>query len=119
MAEGTEPDLVLMEMGPDTGGNQASARIRSDLGIPVVLISTASGAQSAAAFGQVMWPTDPLELKGAIETALHRHRMEEELRRSQRLFRKVFSDQDAIGLALIGPDRRFLSANPRLCCMLG
>jgi PAS domain S-box-containing protein len=43
---------------------------------------------------------------------------EEALRQSEQRFRELF-EQGPIGIALLGPDRRFVKVNAALCCMLG
>jgi PAS domain S-box-containing protein len=47
-----------------------------------------------------------------------RWRVEEELRRSEKVFRTLF-DLSAIGMAQVSPEGRYLSVNRKLCQMLG
>ncbi len=55
---------------------------------------------------------------GIATDATERRRTEEELRRSEALFRGAFTNA-GIGMALVGPDGRFLQVNRNLCDLLG
>ncbi len=69
-----------------------------------------------------------LVYKAIVETGLKKpfsllltdvRKEQEALRRSEKRFRKVFTDQGAIGMALTDEDGRWVEANPRLRDMVG
>jgi two-component system, response regulator PdtaR len=89
-AAGThKPDLVLMDINlPGTvDGIAAAVAIRGDCHLPVVFLTahcddrTVKRAAVAGAFGYVLKPFTGPGLKAAIETALHKHQTEMEMRR--------------------------------------
>jgi CheY-like chemotaxis protein len=81
------PDLVLMDVrlkGP-MDGVEAAALIQSHQRIPVVFLTAYSNkdvqdrAELTEPYGYILKPFDEREMHGAIETALHKHRMKREL----------------------------------------
>jgi CheY-like chemotaxis protein len=85
-----KPDLVLMDITLSGGinGIVAALAIRGNFHVPVVFLTahaddpTMKRAVNAGAFGYVLKPYSGAGLKGAIETALHKHRTEIESRAS-------------------------------------
>ena len=85
-----KPDLVLMDITLAGGVNGiiAAVAIRGTFHVPVVFLTahaddrTMDRAVGAGAFGYVLKPFTGAELKGAIETALHKHQTETENRRA-------------------------------------
>jgi two-component system cell cycle sensor histidine kinase/response regulator CckA len=84
------PDLVLMDVvqGGKTDGAETAKQIRDRFHTPVIfLLSGATGTPKRAAnpepMGYLLKPFGESELQMAIETALYRHRMEEQLRNNQ------------------------------------
>ena len=84
------PDLVLMDItlaGP-VNGIVAALAIRGNFHVPVVFLTahaddgTMERAVAAGAFGYVLKPFSGAGLKAAIETALHKHQTEIEIRRA-------------------------------------
>ena len=91
-AEATHPDLVLMDIvlkGPQDG-IEAARQIRGRFDIPVVYLSAfgdESTLQRAAVtepHGYLLKPYEERELRTTIETALHRHRFEHQLKENRR-----------------------------------
>jgi DNA-binding NarL/FixJ family response regulator len=88
-AETYKPDLVLMDINlPGTvDGIAAAVAIRGDFHLPIVFLTahcddrTIKRAVIAGAFGYVLKPFTGAGLKAAIETALHKHKTEMEIRR--------------------------------------
>ena len=87
-ASATQPDLILMDInleGP-TDGIEAATKIRSELSIPVVFLTahtdleTLHRAQFADPFGYMSKPIVRANLANAIETALQRHRRQNDLK---------------------------------------
>ena len=56
--------------------------------------------------------------EGTVEDITEQVQAKSALRKSEERFRNIF-DSGAIGIALVGPDRKFASVNPRFCSMLG
>jgi PAS domain S-box-containing protein len=61
---------------------------------------------------------DVTHFAAAQRDITERWRVEEELRRSEKLFRTMF-DLSAIGMAQVSPEGRYLRVNRKLCQMLG
>src|SRR5207247_7819671 len=88
---------------------EAASQIRQSLDIPVVFVtahsdeSTLRRAQATQPYGFVLKPFDRNDLRVAIEIALHKHRIDAHLRRSEQRFATTLK---AIGEAVISTDAR-------------
>src|SRR2546428_4890013 len=111
LAEAEQPDIILMDIwlaGP-MSGIEAARQIRQRLDIPIVFVtahsdeSTLRQAQGAQPYGFVLKPFDQNDLRVAIEIALHKHRIDAQLRRSEQRFATTLK---AIGEAVISTDAR-------------
>jgi len=111
LAEAEQPDIILMDIwlaGP-MSGIEAARQIRQRLDIPIVFVtahsdeSTLRQAQGAQPYGFVLKPFDQNDLRVAIEVALHKHRINGHLQRSERRFATTL---EAIGEAVISTDAR-------------
>jgi CheY-like chemotaxis protein len=88
--ETQKPDLVLMDirLAGAINGIVAAVAIRGNFHVPVVFLTahaddrTMERAVGAGAFGYVLKPFSGAGLKAAIETALHKHQTEIEVRRA-------------------------------------
>ncbi|WP_284614779.1 ATP-binding response regulator [Aquabacterium humicola] len=86
LAREKRPDLVLMDVRLQGGddGVEVAARLRDELGTPVVYLTAGRDAQSVQRatatrpFGYLMKPFDPQVLHAAVELALVRARSEAE-----------------------------------------
>lgn len=82
------PDLVLMDIGLEGAmdGIDAASAIREQSGVPSVYLTgnaddaTLSRAMNSEPLGYVIKPFHEAELRATIEVALHRHRLETDLR---------------------------------------
>src|SRR2546422_4640119 len=110
-AEAEQPDVILMDIwlaGP-MSGIEAAGQIRQRLDIPDVFVtahsdeSTLLQAQATQPYGFVLKPFDQNDLRVAIEIALHKHRIDAQLRRSEQRFATTLN---AIGEAVISTDAR-------------
>src|SRR5207245_5094917 len=110
LAEAEQPDIILMDIwlaGP-MSGIEAARQIRQRLDIPIVFVtahsdeSTLRQAQGAQPYGFVLKPFDQNDLRVAIEVALHKHRIDGHLQRSERRFATTL---EAIGEAVISTAR--------------
>lgn len=92
LARQSAPDLVLMDVRLDGGmdGAEAALRIGQAHDAPVVFLTAYSDegtmrrALSAAPFGYLIKPFEDRELKGVIELALAKHKVEQDLKRARR-----------------------------------
>jgi AmiR/NasT family two-component response regulator len=84
------PDVVLMDIVIQGGmdGIEAAARVRSELGTPVVFMTaysdrrTVQRAMESDPFGYVNKPFDERDIRMVIDIAVLRHRYEEGLRKN-------------------------------------
>lgn len=89
-AEETHPDLVLMDiiLKGEMDGIEAAEQIRDRFNIPVVYLTayaddkTLQRAKITEPFGYILKPFEEKELYMAIEIALYKHKVEEELKQS-------------------------------------
>ncbi|WP_298818177.1 ANTAR domain-containing response regulator [Chloroflexus sp.] len=87
LAARLKPDLVMMDIRmPEMDGTEATARIRDQTGIPVVMLTafadkeTIRRAEAAGALAYLVKPVNEQELPPAIAIALARHRELQNLR---------------------------------------
>lgn len=86
------PDVVLMDikMPGALDGIEAAAQIREQFEIPVVFVTayadetTLERAKITGPFGYVLKPFEDRDLQVAVEFALYRHKMEQELKQRVR-----------------------------------
>ncbi len=90
---GLQPDLILMDIRLEGAldGIQAAAEIRKLRDLPIIYLTAFSNAdileraKVTEPFGYVLKPFDERELHVVIETALYKHRMEQERARLEEL----------------------------------
>jgi two-component system, cell cycle sensor histidine kinase and response regulator CckA len=117
-AEGSRPDLVLMDihLKGEADGIEAAQKIQSRCGIPVIYLSAFSDAQTVArasetnAFGYLIKPYEERELHTTIEMALAKHRAERRLEEAERWLAAI---HNGINDAVIAtdPDNNIHSLN--------
>jgi two-component system, cell cycle sensor histidine kinase and response regulator CckA len=91
-AEGTHPDLVLMDvvLKGKMDGIEAAEQIRQKLDVPIVYLTayedadTLSRAKLTEPFGYLLKPFEERELHATIEMALYKHRLEAQIKASER-----------------------------------
>ncbi|MFP4088072.1 MAG: response regulator [Desulfobacteraceae bacterium] len=96
MAGHLKPDLILMDVVIPGGMNgiEAACRIKTVLDIPVVFISGYSNseyveqAKQIDPFGYVVKPFDESTLRACVEIALHKRKMELELKAANELLER-------------------------------
>ncbi|MGQ9855065.1 MAG: PAS domain S-box protein, partial [Candidatus Oleimicrobiaceae bacterium] len=102
------PDLVLMDIGlkGELDGIQAAKEIYGEFDVPVVFLTSHSDkatlqrAKQAQPFGYILKPFGEREVEATVEMAVHRHKLEQVLRESERRFRAVVdSANDAVIIA--------------------
>lgn len=116
--ERTSPDLVLMDVhlqGPSDGIEVASD-VRNRYDLPVVFLTaysdkaTLERAKSTEAFSYLVKPIGNVNLASAIEIALYKHRIEQELKnRGAWLATVLDSMGDAVMVTGSGVDIQFLN----------
>lgn len=90
MARDHHPDLILMDivMPGELDGIDAAAKIRSEIDIPVIFITghakdrLIERAKQVSPFGYILKPFQENQIKVAIEIALHKKKMEEQLQKA-------------------------------------
>jgi PAS domain S-box-containing protein len=110
-AEGTHPDLVLMDvvLKGQMDGIEAAKEIVNRLDIPVVYLTayqdgeTLDRAKATEPFGYLLKPFEEKELHTTIEMALYKHRMEQKIKASERW---LVSTLQSLGEAVIATDAR-------------
>ena len=87
------PDLALMDivLKSEMDGIETAERIRTRFNIPIVYVTAHAGkelmerAKTTEPFGYIIKPYKNAELHTAIEIALYKHKMEAQLRRTQKM----------------------------------
>ena len=91
------PDVVLMDIGlvGEMSGIEAAARIKNELGIPVIFLTASSDdsvidkALQSEPFGYIIKPFDSRHLRISIEMARFKHTLDQKLRASEELYRAL------------------------------
>jgi signal transduction histidine kinase len=86
-----EPEVVLMDilLAGEMDGIEAAQQIQDEHEIPVVFLTahaepeTVGRAKQFGPYGYISKPVDPVELRTAIEVAIHKSELDEELKRSR------------------------------------
>jgi len=120
-AKDTLPDLVLMDIGlrQDLDGIEAASLIQEQLNIPVIYLTahsdraTIERARATNPFGYITKPFDERTLQTTIEMALHKHRLEKELRESEARYRGIFQENQAPMLVIDPESLQVVNANPQ------
>ncbi len=94
LARQSRPDLVLMDIHLQGGmdGIAVALDLRRQFRIPAVFLtaysedSTLERAKQAEPYGYLLKPFEDRELRAALEIALHRHTLDEEIRRLTRIY---------------------------------
>lgn len=131
IAEGSKPDLVLMDivLQGEMDGISAAGRIRNVLGIPTIYLSSYGDqsilerAKTTEPIGYVFKPYEEKDLLTTIQVALYqyqtnRHRAETALLSSESRFRSIFETAPC-GIALVNREGRILETNPAWKSMFG
>ncbi len=98
--EEMHPDLVLMNilLKGKMDGIEAAEQIRNRFNIPVVYLTaytddeTLQRAKITEPFGYILKPFEDKELHTAIEIALYKHKMEQELKQSFEKLRSIMEE---------------------------
>jgi PAS domain S-box-containing protein len=123
--EDTVPDLILMDiMMEGMDGIETAQAVRERFHIPVIYLTAYDDdmvldrAKMTAPYGYLIKPFQQREIYAAIEVALYKHRIEEEIMAEQERFRAVFEHAPS-GIALMEADGRFFKVNRALQEILG
>lgn len=126
LAEETRPDLLLCDihLKDDIDGIEVARRITRSRDIPVIFLTaysdrdTVTRAKSIAPYGYVLKPIETPDLQIAIEMALHKFAMEQELNRTRQLLANALQ---CIGDALVFVDSQHLvsAMNDEACILFG
>ncbi|MBN2380740.1 PAS domain S-box protein [candidate division WOR-3 bacterium] len=103
LADKTRPDLVLMDIMLKGGinGIQAAEQIITFFDIPVVYLTayadedTLQRVKLSGPFGYIVKPFEQRVLHTTIEIALYKHKMEQDIRRSEKRYRDLFEKSPA------------------------
>ena len=98
--ENNTPDIILMDikLKGKIDGITAAEEIRKSKSVPVVYITAYSDrktferAKDTEAFGYILKPFQERELLISIEMSMYKHKMEQKLRRSESMFRNLFTN---------------------------
>ncbi len=121
-----KPDLILMDivLQGSIDGVEAAEEIKEMVDVPVVYLTayanqkTAERIKMSQPYGYVMKPYQPQELYTAIEMAIHKHEMEQNLRESQSLLSITLN---SIGDAVLtlGQEGEVMFINPAAEALIG
>lgn len=92
-----KPDIILMDiqLAGKLDGIETAARIRETHNIPVVYLTANSDtpvlerAKATEPYGYILKPFDERDLKSTIEIALHKYRIDEQVRDQEQLIRSL------------------------------
>ncbi|MDO5835558.1 MAG: response regulator [Methanobacterium sp.] len=92
-----KPNLVLMDivLKGEMDGIDAAQKIRELFDIPIIYLTaysdekTLQRAKVTEPFGYVLKPFEDREIQSAIEMAIYKHKMEQQLKESEEKYRKL------------------------------
>ncbi len=124
--EALNPDLVLMDifLKGEMNGIEAAHQIISRFDIPVIYVTgyaeedVLNRAKLTGASGYLAKPVSSSEMRGTIELALYKHKMEKRLRESEERFRSLVENA-ADSIFVYDLEGRFLTVNQAACNSLG
>jgi AmiR/NasT family two-component response regulator len=120
------PDVMLIDMGlnTDLDGTSATMFLRQRFNAPIIYLAAQADKPTIALvnlpepYGYVMKPVKAEELRVAIETAMHRHRIDEALKESYQQLVAVF-ENIAEGVVVTSISGTFTHCNPAASGILG
>lgn len=126
LAQAERPDLILMDVRLDgeMDGIEIAKRILASFRIPIIFLTayaddeTIQRASAAEPFGYLLKPFEDLQLRTAIEMALHRHWADKRLRESERRYEATLSSI-AEGIIAVDDEGRITFMNPSAETMTG
>ncbi len=126
LAEELKPDLLLCDihLKDEIDGIEVSSRITAERDIPVIFLTaysdreTVTRAKSLTPYGYVLKPIETADLQIAIEMALHKFAVEQELRGTRQLLATALK---CIGeaLVLVDADHRITEMNGQAAAIFG
>ncbi|MBP6716828.1 MAG: response regulator, partial [Acidobacteria bacterium] len=126
LASETRPHLALMDvhLGSAPDGIEAATTLRREFGIPSVFLTAyatddvVARAKASEPLGYLIKPFDEQSLRTTLEIALHKDKIDRQLRNSERRYRAVIeSAHDAI--VTEDSDRRIVGWSPAATTMFG
>ncbi len=130
LVEERPPDLILMdillkEAGTDAAdGISIATKVRERRDIPIIYITayadetTLQRAKITQPYGYILKPFEERDLRTTIEMALYKHRMEDELRRSEERYRRFF-EEDLTGDFIADGAGTIVTCNPAFARIFG
>ncbi len=123
------PDVVLLDvMLPDVSGIEVCRALKQDVNLPDVFVALCSGAAissthkvdglDSGADDYIVKPITPDELRARVRALVRLQETTAALRASEQHFRGLVEILP-VGVALLDPQGRVQTANPRVCSMLG
>jgi PAS domain S-box-containing protein len=122
----TSPDLILMDihLSGTLDGIDTAEQIRVLYRIPVIFITahaddtTLGRAKITEPYGYILKPFDDRELHSAIEMALYKHRMEEQLKENERIIR-VLANAIPDAIMLVDHNQQIIALNDAMARRIG
>jgi len=127
IAEKDPPDLICMdiELMGKIDGIEAARKIHEHTNIPIIYLTAYSDslrlnrAKETVPYSYIVKPFNERELLAAIDMALYRHKVDQQLRESEQRYRAIV-DNAAEGILLVScATRTILEANPASIRLLG
>jgi len=121
-----KPDLVLMDISlkGEMDGIEAAQQIRAASDIPIIFLTAYADdekierSKRSDPFGYIIKPFDERELKVALETGLHKARMEQRLKESEAKYRLIVENQNDL-VVKFDPEGHLLFVTPSYCETFG
>lgn len=127
LASSELPDIILMDisLAGDMDGIEVASRIRAKHNIPVIYVTAFSDdkvldrAKPTAPYGYLIKPFIEKELRATIETALYKHRVEEELRQSREQYLALLEASGAVPWEMDAKTLKFTYVGPQAKTVIG
>ncbi len=126
MAGDVNPDLVLMDivMPGNLDGVSAAAMIKTQMDIPVIFLTAYADkhlvgrAKQVEPMGYILKPFTEDSIRGAVEVALYKDKMDDRLRQSEERFRAIF-ETAADCIFIKDRQLRYVLVNPAMERLFG
>lgn len=114
-----KPDLILMDimLKGEMNGIEAAEKIKEELNVPIIFLTayaedaTLSKAKMVEPYGYILKPFKEIDLKTAIEVAVHKHAKEAEIIKERDLLFQIVESKEANEFVFIKSKSRFIKIN--------
>jgi len=122
-----KPDLILMDikLRGNTNGIETAGKLKNMYDVPVIYVTAYANNNNLVKiketdpFGIISKPFDDRELLNVIETALHKFKMEQELKEKEQMLSAVYNSSPTVFIISTLDKGRFIKVNKAFTTFTG